>query len=149
MDSTLFENREKFEHILGKAMETDLHGEERVLQLLELLVESAGKPVRQVPFHVTLLPTVDTATPEQISEAVRSFLNGTAPISARKVNQAVSAARPRRHAHRGAPGLALTPTSGEELAQARSAAPQPAVRAGVSPRARHLRGRRTGHAARL
>ena len=24
----LFENREKFEHILGKAMETDLHGEE-------------------------------------------------------------------------------------------------------------------------
>ena len=52
---TLFENREKFEHILGKAMETDLHGEEEVLQLLELLVESAGKPVRQVPFHVTLL----------------------------------------------------------------------------------------------
>jgi len=120
---TLFESREKFEHILGKAMETDLHGEEGVLQLLELLVESAGKPVRQVPFHVTLLQSVDTATPEQISEAVRSFLNGTAPISARKVNQAVSAARPRRHAHRGVPGLSLTPTSGEALEHARSAAP--------------------------
>ena len=79
--ATLVENREKFERILGKAMETDLHGEEQVLQLLELLVESAGKPVRQVPFHVTLLPTVDTATPEQISEAVRSFLSGTAAIS--------------------------------------------------------------------
>ena len=62
-------------------METDLHGEEQVLQLLELLVESAGKPVRQVPFHVTLLPTVDTATPEEISEAVHTFLNGTATIS--------------------------------------------------------------------
>ncbi len=120
---TLFESREKFEHILGKAMETDLHGEEGVLQLLELLVESAGKPVRQVPFHVTLLASVDTATPEQISEAVRSFLNGTAPISARKVNQAVSAARPRRHAHRGVPGLSLTPTSGEAFEHARSAAP--------------------------
>ncbi len=120
---SLFENREKFEHILGKAMETDLHGEEEVLQLLELLVESAGKPVRQVPFHVTLLPTVDTASPEQIDAAVQSFLNGTAPISTRHVSRAVSAARPHRHAHRGAPGLALTPTSAEAIAQARSAAP--------------------------
>ena len=121
---TLFENREKFERILGKAMETDLHGEEQVLQLLELLAESAGKPVRQVSFHVTELTSEDTATPEQISEAVRSFLNGTAAISTRKVNQAVSAARPRRHAHRGVPELPLTPTSAEALAQARSAAPQ-------------------------
>jgi polyisoprenyl-teichoic acid--peptidoglycan teichoic acid transferase len=122
--ATLFEKREKFEHILGKAMETDLHGEEQVLQLLELLIESAGKPVRQVPFHVTLLPTVDTATPEQISEAVQSFLHGTAAISTKKVDQAVKAARPRRHAHTSAPGLSLSPSTGEELAQAREAAPQ-------------------------
>ncbi len=122
--ATLFENREKFERILGKAMETDLHGEEQVLQLLELLVESAGKPVRQVPFHVTLLPTVDTATPEQISEAVRSFLSGTAAISTRKVDQAVNAARPRARVHGHARGLSLTLTSGEELATARSAAAQ-------------------------
>jgi polyisoprenyl-teichoic acid--peptidoglycan teichoic acid transferase len=122
---TLFESREKFERILGKAMETDLHGEEQVLQLLELLVESAGKPVRQVPFHVTLLPTVDTATPEQIGEAVHLFLNGTAPISTRKVSQAVNAARSHHHrAHGSAPALALTPSTAEELANARSAAPE-------------------------
>jgi polyisoprenyl-teichoic acid--peptidoglycan teichoic acid transferase len=126
--ATLFENRERFEHILGKAMETDLHGEEEVLQLLELLVESAGKPVRQVPFHVTELPSVDTATPEQISEAVQSFLNGTAAISTSNVSKAVSAARSRHahmHRHGGAPApVSLTPTTGEELAQARSASPQ-------------------------
>jgi LCP family protein required for cell wall assembly len=122
--STLFEAREKFEHILGKAMETDLHGEEQVLQLLELLVESAGKPVRQVPFHVTLLPTVDTASPEQIDEAVQSFLRGTAAISTRTVRQAVDAARPHRHAHDGTPGPSLTPTSEEALAQARSDSPE-------------------------
>jgi LCP family protein required for cell wall assembly len=122
--ATLFERREKFEQILGKAMETDLHGEEQVLQLLELLVESAGKPVRQVPFHVTLLPTVDTATPQQINEAVQSFLNGTAPISTSKVSQAVKASRPRPHSHHGAPRLTLTPTSGEALTQARAASPQ-------------------------
>jgi LCP family protein required for cell wall assembly len=122
--ATLFENREKFERILGKAMETDLHGEEQVLQLLELLIESAGKPVRQVPFHATLLPTVDTATPEQISEAVQSFLNGTTAIPTQQLSQAVNAARPHPHAHANAPALALTPTSAEALAQARSAAPQ-------------------------
>jgi LCP family protein required for cell wall assembly len=121
---TLFESRDKFERILGKAMETDLHGEEQILQLLELLVESAGRPVRQVPFQVTLLPTVDTATPEQIGEAVRLFLNGTAPISTRKVSRAVGAARSHHRAHASAPALALTATTAEELANARSAAPE-------------------------
>ncbi len=123
--STLFESREKFEHILGKAMETDLHGEEEVLQLLELLVESAGKPVRQVPFHVTLLPTLDTATPAQIAAAVHSFLHGTAAIAKHNLAQAVNAARPHSHSHsNGAPPVSLTPTSGEALAQARAASPQ-------------------------
>ncbi len=121
--ATLFENREKFERILGRAVETDLHGEEEVLQLLELLVQSAGKPVRQVPFHVNLLPTFDTATPQQINEAVQSLLTGTAAIPKQKLNVAVHTTRPRSHAH-GAPGVSLTPTSDEALAQARSAAQQ-------------------------
>jgi LCP family protein required for cell wall assembly len=128
--ATLFENREKFEKILGKAMETDLHGEEQVLQLLELLIESAGKPVRQVPFHVTLQPTVDTATPQQINEAVQSFLNGTSAISTRNVSRAVKASRSNHHvhhvshAHHAPPQLSLTPTSAEALMQARAASPQ-------------------------
>jgi polyisoprenyl-teichoic acid--peptidoglycan teichoic acid transferase len=122
--ATLFENREKFERVLGKAVETDLHGTEQVLDLLELLVEAEGKPVRQVPFHVTLLPTVDTANPQQISEAVQSFLHGTAAIPSQKVNEAVHSVQPRPRAHGGAPALSLTPTSGEALAHARSVAPE-------------------------
>jgi polyisoprenyl-teichoic acid--peptidoglycan teichoic acid transferase len=121
--ATLFENREKFEHILGKAVETDLHGTSQVLDLLELLVQSAGKPVRQVPVHVTLLPTVDTATPQQLQEAAQSFLHGTAPISHRTVNQTVHTARPRAHTHRSPPAPFLAPTTDEALAKARSAAP--------------------------
>jgi polyisoprenyl-teichoic acid--peptidoglycan teichoic acid transferase len=119
--STLFENREKFERILGRAVETDLHGTSQVLDLLALLVQSQGKPVRQVPFQVNLLPTYDTATPQQIHESVRSFLSGTAAIPRRKLNAAVHAARPRRHGK--VPGLALTPTPGSALAHARSDAP--------------------------
>ncbi|HLL92969.1 MAG TPA: LCP family protein, partial [Solirubrobacteraceae bacterium] len=122
--ATLFENREKFERILGKAVETDLHGASQVLDLLELLVESQGKPVRQVPFHVTLLPTFDTATPQQLQEAAQSFINGTAAISKQKLDQAVHASRPHSRAHTSStPRLSLTPTTSEALEQARSAAP--------------------------
>ncbi len=85
----LFGNREKFEKVLGKAVQTDLHGEEQVLDLLELLAESAGKPVRQVPFHVNLLPTYDTATSQQLQEAAHSFMAGTAAIPKHKLNSAV------------------------------------------------------------
>ena len=118
--ATLFENRERFERILGKAVETDLHGTGRVLELLELLVQSQGKPVRQVRFQVNLLPTYDTATEAQIQESVQSFLNGTAPISKHKLNGALHAARQRHHAN--SPGVALATTSHSELAQARAAA---------------------------
>jgi LCP family protein required for cell wall assembly len=121
--ASLFENREKFERILGKAVETDLHGSAQVLDLLELLVESQGKPVRQVPFQVSLLPSYDTATPQQIQESVRSFLSGTAPLPRHKLNEAVRASRPRPHRHGGPPGLTLTPTPPSALAHARSAAP--------------------------
>ena len=122
--ATLFENREKFERVLGKAVETDLHGTGQVLDLLELLVGAEGKPVRQIPFHVTLLPTVDTATPEQISEAVHAFLGGTSAIPKANLHRAVHGAAP-SHAHSSSPsGLSLTPTTSEELQKARMAAPE-------------------------
>ena len=54
--ATLFENREKFERILGKAVETDLHGTGAVLDLLGCSWRRQGKPVRQVHFQVNLLP---------------------------------------------------------------------------------------------
>ena len=48
--ATLLENREKFERILGRAVETDLHGTGEVLDLLKLLVQSAGKASAAGPF---------------------------------------------------------------------------------------------------
>ncbi|HXB65568.1 MAG TPA: LCP family protein [Solirubrobacteraceae bacterium] len=126
---TLFENREKFEHVIGKAVETDLRSEAQVLQLLELLVESAGKPVRQVPFHVELHATYDTATPQEIQEAVHSFLSGTAAIAPHRLH---GVGRPAHTSHRHtsprapapAPSLGLSPTSGATLAEARAIAPR-------------------------
>jgi len=121
---SLFENREKFERIFGKYLESTLKGEEEILQLLYLLVESAGKPVRQVDFHVNLEPTFDSATPTQIHEAVRSFLNGTTAITTHALHAPAPAHASHAHHHAlTSPGLALTPTSAEELDQARSQAP--------------------------
>jgi len=118
---SLFDNREKFERILGRTVETDLHGTGAVLDLLELLVESESKPVRQVPFNVTLLPFYDTASEQQIHESVHSFLGGTAPIQRQRLG---SSPRPGRHVHHaGVPRPTLTPTTSAELEHARSQAP--------------------------
>jgi LCP family protein required for cell wall assembly len=119
----LFENREKFEKVLGKAVQTDLHGEEQVLDLLELLAESAGKPVRQVPFHVNLLPTYDTATPQQLQEAAHTFMAGTAAIPKHKLNSAVRSVKSSHH-HSAASTLSLTPTPSSTTDQALVAAPR-------------------------
>jgi LCP family protein required for cell wall assembly len=117
---TALESREMFERIFGKAVETDLHGTEQVLLLLELLAESAGKPVRQIPFHVNLLPTYDTASPQQIEEAVSSFMSGTAAIPTHMLNHAVRSAHPH---HGPAPAaLGLAPTPSATIAEARSIA---------------------------
>jgi LCP family protein required for cell wall assembly len=117
--ASLFANRERFEHIVGKAVETDLHSEEQVLALLQLLVESAGKPVRQVPFGLTLHSTYDTATPQQIAAAVHSFMSGTAAIDGHRVTQALHATH--KHAHHQAPAraLALAPTPSATVEEAR------------------------------
>jgi LCP family protein required for cell wall assembly len=126
--ATLFESREKFERILGRTVQTDntLHGTEQVLDLLELLVESQGKPVRQIPFNVTLQKTYDTATEQQIHESVQSFLRGTAAVRKPKLTT-VAHTTPHAHnaaRHFSAPGLSLTPTTLTELQQARAQAPR-------------------------
>lgn len=121
---SIFEDREKFESIFGKYVQSTLNSEEEILQLLYLLAESAGKPTRQVDFHVNLGPSTDSATPEQIQEAVHSFLTGTAAIHKPRVVSTGGHAS--RHAHQhsySAPGISLTPTTAAELSEARSQAP--------------------------
>jgi polyisoprenyl-teichoic acid--peptidoglycan teichoic acid transferase len=121
--SSLFEEREKFERILGRAVETDLHGSGSVLDLLALLVQSQGKPVRRVHFNATLLPTYDVATQQQISESVNSFLGGTSAIPKHRVGQALRSVHS-HVSHNHAPPLpTLAPTEDASVAHARSLAP--------------------------
>ncbi len=127
---TALENREKFERIFGKAVETDtaLHNTDQVLGLLELMAESAGKPVRQVPFHVNLLPAYDTASPREISEAVGSFMRGTAAIhqqapTPRHRAGGNGASQSSHHHSSSAATLGMTAMSSSTVDEARSMAP--------------------------
>ncbi len=72
---SLLSQRDKFEQIMGRAVQTDIHGTDQILSLAELLAQMSGRPVRQVHFDVNIGPSFDTATPQQIHAAVsRSWM---------------------------------------------------------------------------
>ncbi len=117
---TLVDNIHKFEQIFGRTVETDpsLHTTDGILNLLGTLISSAGRPVRQVQFQATLLPTFDTASPQQIAASVHSFLfGGGAPPKHSTASLARAVHHPRGKAH--LPLAAATPA---ERSQARAAA---------------------------
>ena len=118
---TLFSNRAKFEQIFGRAVQTDpsLHSAAGVLNLLDTLVSSAGRPVRQVPFQANLLPTTVTASQYQIQSSVDAFLHGSKPPPKIHTAAVARAVHRRRHVYIH---LSLVPTTASELAQARATA---------------------------
>ena len=119
--SSLFAQRAAFERIFGQAVQTDpsLHTTQGLLQLLTLLVQSSGRPVRQVQFQATLGATYDTATAQQIRASVDSFLYGNPRLpTARSIAAARAVSHESFLAH-----LSLVPTPAYDLAAARLAAP--------------------------
>src|SRR5207302_7430126 len=74
--SGLIDKRFGIERIFGKYASTDIRSADDVLKLLELLVQSAAHPVRQVVFRAALGPSYVTATPAQIRQTVHEFMNG-------------------------------------------------------------------------
>jgi LCP family protein required for cell wall assembly len=114
--SGLISRRSGIENIFGQYASTDIRSADDVLKLLELLVQSATHPVRQITFNAILGPSYVTATPAQIHGTVQAFLHGgTVPghIGAPRVG------RKPGHAPAGAP-VPLTPATADELAQAQT-----------------------------
>jgi polyisoprenyl-teichoic acid--peptidoglycan teichoic acid transferase len=64
------------ERIFGKYSSTDIRSSDDVLKLIELLVQSASHPVKQVQFSATLGPSYVTASAAQIHATVQQFLQG-------------------------------------------------------------------------
>ncbi len=122
---TALGEREKLERIFGRTVETDsaLHDSSQVLQLLELLAESAGKPVRQVPFHVNLFPTYDTASEREIHEAVHNFLDGTAAVVHGSVGGSHSSRSSHASSHSAPTAPGMSPAGATTTEQAQAIAP--------------------------
>jgi polyisoprenyl-teichoic acid--peptidoglycan teichoic acid transferase len=117
---TLADNVGKFEHIFGKAVQTDpgLQSTTGILNLIGTLASSAGRHVRQVHFQANLQATVDTATQQQISASVNSFLYGASSIPKRSTAAAAHAV----HSQHAITQLPLVPTPSSALDQARAEA---------------------------
>jgi len=116
--SGLISRRFEIERIFGKYAETDIRSEDDVLKLLELAVQSASHPVRQVTFQANLGPSYVTATRAQIDATVHAFLNGGASLG--HVSASTAGAGGGRHKSHAT--TALTPATADELAQAHTVA---------------------------
>jgi polyisoprenyl-teichoic acid--peptidoglycan teichoic acid transferase len=115
----LISRRYAIEKIFGTYSSTDIRSADDVLKLLELLVQSASHPIRQVTFGATLGPSYVTASHGQIHQTVREFLNGG--IAPGHIQ--LGSPRGGRGGHNPSVSTPLTPATPDELAQARSVAP--------------------------
>jgi LCP family protein required for cell wall assembly len=108
----------KFESIFGHAVQTDggLQSSAGLINLIDTLVFSAGRSVRQVHFQANLGATFDTATPHQIQASIHDFLYGVSPVNKKHTAAVANAV----HNHKAK--LPLVPTSAQAQAQARAQA---------------------------
>jgi hypothetical protein len=100
------------ERLFGKYASTDIRSADDVLKLLELLVQSASHPVRQIQFQADLGPSYVTASATQIRSTVNAFLHGGAATD--KINAAAPA--PKKKAS-GRGTVSLSPATSNEVAE--------------------------------
>jgi polyisoprenyl-teichoic acid--peptidoglycan teichoic acid transferase len=108
------------ERIFGKYATTDIRSSDDVLKLIELLVQSAGHPVKQVQFNATLGPSYVTATASQIHSTVDQFLHGGK--SSGHVRSANAGRSRRGHPATPQAGVPMTAPNSDELAEERGLA---------------------------
>lgn len=112
----LISRRTTIEKIFGKYASTDIRSADDVLKLLELLVQSASHPVRQVSFQATLGASYITATRGQLRATVHQFLHGGVTPGHVRVSSG--------HGKRPRVSAPLTPATADEIAAARALAPR-------------------------
>ena len=111
--SGLIAKRAGLEKIFGRYSSTDIRSSDSVLQLLELLVQSATHPIHQVIFQAELGPSYVTATPGQIHSTVHEFLNGG--VADGHIQLASGSGKKQKHA---LPPVPLSTATSSELSHA-------------------------------
>jgi polyisoprenyl-teichoic acid--peptidoglycan teichoic acid transferase len=80
----IFSDRKALLRIFGRYTQTDINDRAAILRLLKLAIESAQKPVQEIPFPGDITGDYVTATPEHLQEVAHDFLNVTPASSAPK-----------------------------------------------------------------
>jgi LCP family protein required for cell wall assembly len=73
----IFSDRKALLKIFGRYTQTDINDRAAILRLLKLAIESAQKPVQELPFPGDITGDYVTATPEHLREVAHDFLNVT------------------------------------------------------------------------
>jgi LCP family protein required for cell wall assembly len=123
----LVARRHAIEQIFGKYASTDIRSTDDVLKLLELVVQSASHPVRQVTFDASIGPSYVTANRAQVRRTVRLFLHGggkPVPVAASPPGAGTSTRKHHLEKPAAKPNTNLVPASADELAQAHATAPK-------------------------
>ena len=107
------------EEIFGKYSSTDIRSTDDVLKLLELVVQSASHPVRQITFAADVGPSYVTANHAQISRTVHAFLTGGAKPARVSVGGGNGAPKKGSKSGGAPPPTPLTPATPDELLVAR------------------------------
>ncbi|HEX4010658.1 MAG TPA: LCP family protein [Solirubrobacteraceae bacterium] len=123
---TLIGNISKFEHIFGETVQTDagLKTTDGLLNLIGTLINSASLRVRQVQFQANLVPSTATpcscvtASAQQISASVDSFLHGAPP----SLKQTSAATVRSLHGKHAVAKLPLVATGAQQAESAKDAA---------------------------
>jgi LCP family protein required for cell wall assembly len=108
----LIARRNGIEKIFGKYASTDIRSSDAVLKLVELAVQSASHPVRQVVFNATLGPSYVTANANQIGQTVHAFLNGGNAVG--RIHTGHKRGKKKKTS---TPSVPLTPASPFELSE--------------------------------
>jgi len=116
----LLARRYDIEKIFGKYASTDIRSSDDVLKLLELIVQSASHPVRQVTFNATVGPSYVTAIGAQLDRTREAFLNG-GTVAGQILGGMAGRSGGTRIPRANAP---LTAANPDDIVQARAQAPR-------------------------
>lgn len=80
----IFSDRKALLKIFGRYTQTDINDGDAILRLLKLALESAQKPVQEIPFPGDITGDYVTATEEHLQEVAHRFLNVTPATTSKK-----------------------------------------------------------------
>jgi LCP family protein required for cell wall assembly len=110
----IYSNRKDLLKIFGKYTSSDIRDRQTVLRLLKLVIQSAGNPIRQIPFKANLGESYVTASRADVEETAQAFL-GVEKADTSLEPRATRKKRTKR-TRRGSTGLVKASSEGKNLA---------------------------------